>query len=129
MRSWHVLWKSVDEYLQSAENGAEAEVTRPNSSLVIASFSTVDLQEQSIENQVRKWESIHFGSYHDREFFVNRNIHDFHWLLLDGAIHEVPYELSYFERKAARNPDGLVAYGIGLMEEWRDMHSNRAASG
>ena len=122
--SWHCLWKAVDEFLASAADGSEAIVTKPNTMVVIAKFCASDLEgDHQEEGRHPRWESSRFGIYQHCDYSVNRNISDFHWLLLDGAVHDVPYELSFFERQASYKPDGLVAYGMGLIAELRDLRS------
>ena len=107
---------------------------------VIARFSSQDLQvyasesgeeiyeEENAETPTR-WDSEEFVlEGFEKPFFANRNILDYEWHLLDGATHEVPFRLSYLERKAEMNPNGFVARCHRLMLEWRDMFAPNAVS-
>lgn len=53
--------------------------------------------------------------------YANLNTSDVHWAWIDGAQREVPMKLSYLQRGAAKNPNGWLAFGYGLLGEFRDM--------
>ena len=138
--SWHKVWEIVENYCATRPEQSEALVLDGESKEVIARFSSQDLQvyasesgeeiyeEENAETPTR-WDSEEFVlEGFEKPFFANRNILDYEWHLLDGATHDVPFRLSYLERKAELNPNGLVARCHRLMLEWRDMFAPNAVS-
>lgn len=140
--SWHKVWDFVRGRLEEVGSPSQAIVLDPQTGNVIASFSSYSEQaEEEAAREVseeeddqgppkgpwRQWESVRFATFQGVEFFENRDVKGYHWDLLDGAIHEVPFRLSYWERKAERHPNGVFAYCLGLIGEWRDMFVGQKA--
>lgn len=139
--SWHKVWELVEEAFAKADSNREALVVDVESKELIARFSSEDLQvyasesgesiydEEDETGSPANWDSVPFDIAGSSTIcFANRNILDYEWHLLDGATHEVPFRLSYLERKAELNPNGIVARWHRLLLEWRDMFSPHAVS-
>lgn len=125
--SWHKTWKRIQKELNDNGVPFEALVIDPKTKRLVASFSLHNQQSLEQENtdseleSPRLWETDpveHQGGF---DFFCNRNVADFEWILLDGAVHDVPFSLGFLERKANRSPNGIYAYAHQLFGQWRDM--------
>ena len=139
-KSWHQVWDCAYEHLASESNPLETLVLDLENSVVIASFSHLNWQITLVSDEECTgidgdgddddddaprfgspcWESEKIGSIGNRELFLNRNASDYHWLLLDGARHEVPFRLGFLERVLERRPNGPLAYGLEFALELRD---------
>ena len=143
LHSWHKVWDYIAESCQETEGAEVWQIVDPVGKLLIASVSKNNLQREDearihAENSEREdqdddlppessriWFSSVFATKNGHELFINRNTQDFYWELVDGATHEVPFRLSYLERKAERNPDGLFAYCLGWVGQLSDMFSKK----
>lgn len=127
--SWHDFRKQVKSQVAAAEL-EEAIVIDAISKQTIASISQINEQHCQLEKQSEadervtlfpKWDSQRIATIGEHEFFLNRNVTDFEWHLLEGAKYDVPFRLSYLERLAERHPEGLIASLQGSARAWRDM--------
>lgn len=144
MSSWHRIHDLARERLAAGSSEVQVKVSTGE---VVAIFSDQDLRAEEEETakppprngfydpndeadvdsktERRSWETVKFSDSNDRQWCENRNVKDFFWQLLDGARHELPFSLNYFERKALNNPNGLYAYGMSLVHQWNDMFNRR----
>ncbi|MCA9194510.1 MAG: hypothetical protein KDB03_22220 [Planctomycetales bacterium] len=141
--SWHRVWEHASDAFFSKQ--ATTLVYDPlQTDTVIAIFSASNLQHhpaqascliESASNSAPfldnlRWVSQrvpkhepHMQTSDDIHFYINMNISEFYWGQVEGAKHELPFRLSFLERRAEQNPDSLWARGLGLFEQWRDMLS------
>lgn len=132
--SWHKLWDSVVTRLSETPDEIEVTVFDQKLRQIVAHFSNVNLQSRDEAAAVptkaeletgekpkssTSWESIAISEAGSSTLYENRNVQDYYWDLLEGARREVPFRLTYFERKAKHN--SAFAFGLGLIQEWRDM--------
>lgn len=125
--SWHKTWKRIQKELNDTKVPFEALVIDPKTKRLVASFTlhnqqNLEQEDTDSEQEVpRLWETD--SVEHDGEFafFCNRNVADFEWMLLEGARHDVPFQLGFLERKANRSPNGIYAYLHQMFGQWRDM--------
>lgn len=132
--SWHKVWETIEAHFDAHPDQARAAVLDMEFKAVVASFSSTDMQlyiddndgdtdagERDTRPQRPLWDSVPMAKGEQTQYFANRNIDEYEWHLLDGAKHEVPFRLSYLERTAENNPNGIVARVHRLLLEWRDM--------
>ncbi len=130
--SWHKLLKALKN--RSGEEFVDHSwlVLDMKHAEIVACIGATNLQslqettsDELPTESLPRWETNRFAQLGEQVIFENRNFSGFHWQLLDGAVHEVPLRLSYLERKAERNPNGMFAYCLGLVGQWRDMFVRR----
>jgi hypothetical protein len=142
---WHKTWEAAVALLTEGASEVRLHDIGNKANGLIAIFSSENLQalqgasgdEQSGDESSGddkpseppetsdsiRWvsEPITAETVEQQACYANRNHSDFGWRWIDGSQHEVPYRLTFIERKAERNPDGIWARGLGLVAELRDM--------
>ena len=140
LTSWHQAWDLAYRHSVAEDCPLETVIRDIVNREVIATFSTVNSciasgineDEMTSEEENRspgavRWGSEKIGSVGGRDCFLNRNMSGYHWILLDGAKHEVPYRLNYLERMQDRYPNSPLAYGLEFAFEFCDRILPRSA--
>ena len=127
---WHKAWELAEQALHdSCAEGRIFDAQLKNSP-TIAIFSARNLQNELVDRATGQsqpnWRSEPLGVIRDLDRYANRNVTDFAWSWVEGAKHDLPFRLSYLERGAERNPNGLWAYLLALRAEFRDYLSRGA---
>jgi hypothetical protein len=140
LTSWHKVWDVACRHLSSDAQPLETVVIDPETNHVIATFTLTnqqialapdadaldagavdddeqDYDQQAVPSQFPRWESEMICSRGGRTLFINRNASHFHWQLLDGARHEVPFRLSFLELFLDRHSIGPLNYCLDLAYE------------
>ncbi len=122
---FHSSWTIALEAMQSS--GCEVTIYDHSKLREVVVFSYDDRQLQQ-ENEGIPPDAIRWVTTRDivpttnqRQFFANLNHTDFAWCWVQGAERDVPFRLSFLEKKAVQRPNGPAAFGLGVLEELRDM--------
>ncbi len=122
-KGWHKVWDFAAERLKN--DGCECLIYDGlrKSSPIIACFSKTKLEssnQTSSANQTR-WQSEQIEHGGSEGLFANYNMTDIGWDWIDGASHDLPFELGFVEREAGRHPNGFLAFLLGLRNQAIDM--------
>ncbi len=122
-KGWHKAWDFAAERLK--DDGFESRIydSQRKSSEVIAYFSRekLELSDRTSRNFKTRWQSENIESALGERLFANYNMTDFGWDWIDGASHDLPFQLGYIEREAGRHPNGFLAFLLGLRNQALDM--------
>jgi hypothetical protein len=129
LSSWHQCWEKASGMLFTA-NREEAAQSDPvvaigdidNALRIVAVFCGINLQIEGERQGLRHWKS---SGIPGANIFANRNTSHYDWAWVPGAEREVPFRLNAVERYMDVNPAGIVARGVSLIAEARDMLSRR----
>ncbi len=122
---WHKAWELAEQAMH--DNCVEGRILDAGSKKapIIAIFSHHNFQDELADiasDAIRtRWRSEPLGNIHGAERFANTNLSDFGWSWVEGAKRDLPFRLNYLERGAERNPDGLIAFMLGLKAEASDL--------
>lgn len=122
---WHKAWELAEQAMQ--DRCAEGRIydAQLKHSPTIAIFSDRNLQNELVDQGTTSsrlsWRSEPLGVIRGFDRYANRNVTDFGWSWVEGAKHDLPFRLSYLERGAERNPNGLWAHLLALRAEFRDL--------
>jgi hypothetical protein len=122
---WHKAWELAEQAMH--DNCVEGRISDAGNkkSPIIAIFSHHNMQDELVDIDPvavkTRWRSEPLGNIHGAERFANTNVTDFGWSWVEGAKRDLPFRLSYLERSAERNPNGLFAYMLGLKAEAADL--------
>lgn len=130
--SWHRTWNQcLAAYRDSCALGEskEAIITSANDRVVLAVIGKKALANEFTDSDGEPlWKSSEMarspseeqaGSSDDR-VFVNFNCNAIAWVDLVGAEMAVPCSLSFLERRAKKNPDGIYGRMVARLGELRD---------
>jgi hypothetical protein len=142
LNSWHQVWDTAYEHLTRNPGALETLVKDPlHHHEIIASFTFTNQQialapdadeEDEDEEETRasvvypRWETEKIGEMAGHNLYVNRNLSNYHWQLLDGARFEVPFRLGLLESLMERYPNGTLAYCLDVAQEFCDRVLPRA---
>jgi hypothetical protein len=125
VNGWHKAWELAESALCSHAIEGRILDTFIKKSPMIAVFSHHNFEDELADiarSAVKtRWRSESLGNIRGVERFANTNVTDFGWSWVEGAKRDLPFRLSYLERQAERNPEGLMAFMLGLRAEARDL--------
>lgn len=125
INGWHKAWDIAEHALHEQCVEGQLFDARQRNSPVIAVFSHHNFQNElsDMASQAVKtrWRTDPLGAIGGTERFANTNLSDFGWSWVEGAQRDLPFRLNYLERSAERNPEGLMAFMLGLGAEARDL--------
>ena len=123
---WHKTWDRCVEAMRDEAQDCQVFDSQQRSSPTVAWFCYRNMQaeqEEILETAgIVRWKTEVVPDA-NAEFYANYNQTDFGWAWVEGAKRDLPFRLSYFERKAERNPGGSLAFFMGLWAEVRDLFS------
>ncbi len=122
---WHMVWDFVLASLEEPTSVAHIYDAQAKHSAIIARFSADDWDNETnvdtAKTPATHWRSEAILTPTGQTRYAIRNVTDFGWYWVEGAKHELPFRLSYFERGAERNPSGVIARLMELGAEARDL--------
>jgi hypothetical protein len=122
---WHKVWEIAKRALEADTVEGRIHDSHLKRSPLIAVFSHHNFQDElakiALEELSTRWRTEPLGKIRGVERFANTNVTDFGWSWIEGAKRDLPYRLSFLERQAERNPNGLMAFMLGLRAEARDL--------
>lgn len=125
VNGWHKAWELAEQAMH--DDCVEGRILDAGNhkSPIIAIFSHHNMQDELVDiasDAVKtRWRSEPLGNIHGAERFANTNLSDFGWSWVEGAKRDLPFRLSYLERQAEHNPNGLLALMLGLKAEAADL--------
>ncbi len=122
---WHKAWDLAIENMRQGCSECRVYDAEARHSGVVASFSDRDMQaelEDIASDAIKtRWRTEPLLKQTGMALFANHNTTEFGWSWVEGATHDLPYRLGFFEKGAERNPDGLLAFVLGLRNEAMDL--------
>lgn len=122
---WHKAWDFVLASLEEPTSVARIYDAQVKRSAIIVTFSADDSISETQANATKtpdtRWRSEAIRTPSGQTRYAYSNTTDFGWNWVEGAKRELPFRLSYLERDAERNPQGIIARLMEVGAEARDL--------